>query len=279
MHERSLYSTVDRATSAGLQAVEKIVKENNISGYYGPLIELFNCPDSLTTAVEVTAGNSLFFVVVDTDDTASRIIEIMNAKRAGRVTFMPLNRLHPSENDLPRQTDDYLPLINLLKDHFLPMYKPAMLQVFGRTLLCRSLDVAASFARTQNLDCVTEQGDKINKKGALTGGFYDVRESRCQKRKQISILKEKLLNLQKASITTKEKLENASERVKTILEQQQQSENELQQCQTKIEELTFEIRTLAKDIIHYGSLIEQRVIKYAKIIKKPNSLTFYFLFK
>ena len=259
MQERSLYSTLDRATFNGLQAVEKIVKENNITGYYGPLIELFNCPDSLTTAVEVTAGNSLFFVVVDTDDTASRIIDIMNSNKAGRVTFMPLNRLNPPNTDLPRRTDDYFPLISVLEEHFSPIYMPAMKQIFGRTLLCRNLDIAASFARTQNLDCVTEQGDKINKKGALTGGYYDVRESRCQKHKQISVLKKKLQTLQTTSIKAKNDLESSNDKVREILEQLQIAESELQQSQRSIEEINFEIRTIARDTRNHASSIEQRV--------------------
>ena len=30
--------------------------------------------------------------------------------------------------------------------------------VFGKTLICRSMEVAAQFSRTQNLDCVTLEG-------------------------------------------------------------------------------------------------------------------------
>lgn len=158
MQERGLYSTIDRATYQGLQSINKIVEDNKIEGYYGPLIQLFKCAESVQTAVEVTAGSSLFYVVVNTEETASKIITIMNKQRSGRVTFIPLNRVSArasSRSDLPK-TNDYFPLIDVLT--FAPMFEPAMYQVFGRTLLCINLEVATSFARTQNLDCVTKQG-------------------------------------------------------------------------------------------------------------------------
>ena len=33
--------------------------------------------------------------------------------------------------------------------------------VFGKTLICRSMEVAAQFSRTQNLDCVTLEGNRL----------------------------------------------------------------------------------------------------------------------
>ena len=48
------------------------------------------------------AACSLFNIVVDTDETASRILSIMNKKKVGgRVTFMPLNKLHVEEVKYP----------------------------------------------------------------------------------------------------------------------------------------------------------------------------------
>jgi chromosome segregation ATPase len=61
---------------------------------HGPVIDLFECSDKLYTAVEVTAGNQLFNVVVDTDATASRLYALLSQHKAGRVTCLPINRLN-----------------------------------------------------------------------------------------------------------------------------------------------------------------------------------------
>ncbi len=95
---------MDKATVQGLLAVEKIAAqlglEDNVKG---PVYQLFSVDDKYKTAVEVTAGASLFHVVVDNDETASRLLEVMNREKSGRVTFMPLNRLHPKETDFQRR--------------------------------------------------------------------------------------------------------------------------------------------------------------------------------
>jgi len=41
---------------------------------------------------------------------------------------------------------------------FNPMFQPAIMQVFGRTLICRDMDRASHFAKNANLDCITLEG-------------------------------------------------------------------------------------------------------------------------
>ena len=41
----------------------------------------------------MAGGNSIFNVIVDTDDTAARLMDLLERKKLGRVTFMPLNTL------------------------------------------------------------------------------------------------------------------------------------------------------------------------------------------
>jgi structural maintenance of chromosome 3 (chondroitin sulfate proteoglycan 6) len=101
-------------TSSGIQAIKRLVQRHNIRGVYGPLYELFEVSDQYKTAVEVVAGGSLFHVVVDTDETASTLLEYLNRDRAGRVTFMPLNRLKPRETTYP-QSGDVVPMIKKLR--------------------------------------------------------------------------------------------------------------------------------------------------------------------
>ena len=70
---------------------------------------------------------SLFHIVVDTDETAQRVLEVMNREKSGRITFMPLNRLRPKAITYPSGSNETIPLIKKLK--FNPIYKAAMEQV------------------------------------------------------------------------------------------------------------------------------------------------------
>ena len=38
-------------------------------------------------------------------------------------------------------------------------FKIVMMHVFSKTLICRSMEVATQIARTQNLDCITLDGE------------------------------------------------------------------------------------------------------------------------
>ena len=38
----------------------------------------------------------------------------------------------------------------------------AMLTVFGKTLMCRDIDVASQYSKSANLDCVTMEGRQLN---------------------------------------------------------------------------------------------------------------------
>lgn len=130
--QRELLTCMDRATSQGLQSIPRIAQQLGIEGrVYGPLFELFECEEVYRTAVEVIGGASLFHVVVEDDETASRLLEVMNREKSGRVTFMPLNRLSPPHIDYPEIVEDgelqALPLVHQLKSD--PRFIPALQQV------------------------------------------------------------------------------------------------------------------------------------------------------
>lgn len=41
---------------------------------------------------------------------------------------------------------------------FNPIFKPAIMQVFGKTLICRDMDKASQFSRSADMDCITLEG-------------------------------------------------------------------------------------------------------------------------
>ena len=120
---------------------------------------------------------SLFHVVVDTDDTASKVLDVMIKEKTGRVTFMPLNRLKPKIPVLPN-SHDVEPLIAKLR--FDAKHEKAFHQVFGKTCVCRELTMAAAYVKSHGINTITLDGDKVDRKGALTGGYHDFRRSRIE---------------------------------------------------------------------------------------------------
>ena len=89
---------------------------------------------------QVSAGNQLFHVVVDNDNVATRITALLTEQRAGRVTFIPLNRINPQPVRYPDFGDDALPLVN--KINCAEQHKKAVAQVRPCPLLCRVICTA-----------------------------------------------------------------------------------------------------------------------------------------
>jgi len=131
---------------------------------------------------------SLFHVVVDTDETASKVLDVMLREKTGRVTFMPLNRLKPKNPPAP-DSEDAEPLINKMR--YDPKYEKAFQQVFGKTCVCKDLTVAAAYVKSHGINTITLDGDKVDRKGALTGGYHDVRRSRIEGIKSVKLWRSK----------------------------------------------------------------------------------------
>ena len=167
--DQTLRSMAGKPILNGRDSVKKVLEifqqrggqfKNIADSYYGLVIENFECEQSIYTAVEVTAGNRLFHHIVASDRVGTHILKEMNkSKLPGEVTFMPLNRLHVRNIDYPN-TKDAIAMVSKLE--YEEKYDTALRYIFGRTLICRNLEVATQLARTTGLDCVTLDGDQVS---------------------------------------------------------------------------------------------------------------------
>ncbi|CAH1760660.1 24778_t:CDS:10 [Entrophospora sp. SA101] len=246
-NERSLASSMDKKTNNGLNAVKRIAEQYQIKGVHGPLYELFDCNDSeYWTAVEVTAGQSLFHVVVDNDEIATKILDYLNREQNGRVTFVPLNRLKSRNFEYPN-TNEILPMIDILK--YNEKYAKSIEQVFGRTIICDSLDIASSISRSHDLNGITLD--------ALAGGYHDVRRRRLAASANLKKWRIEYLELDKRSKTVKKEISNIlfknpyhlhlDEQINQILRDMQFIEAKQKQALDSRDPLLFEINSKTKE--------------------------------
>ena len=236
--EKSLDHATPGDIRRGLNSVRRICREFEIHGVFGPIFELLDCDEKFFTAVEVTAGNSLFHVVVETDEVSTQIIRHLNALKGGRVTFIPLNRVKAPHVAYP-QSSDVIPLLKKLK--FSPNYTPAFAQVFARTVICRDLDVATRVARTDGLDCITLEGDQVSKKGGMTGGFYDYRRSKL---KFMNIIRQnsKSINMKEDELEkVRFKLQEIDQKITELVTEQQKIDAKQAHDRSELEQLKQDI--------------------------------------
>lgn len=109
---------------------------------------------------------------------ATECIKYMHDNKIdARLTFLPLNRLRQTPYPLP-SGEEVLHLHTKIKcDERL---KPAVYHIFGRTLLCKTIEVANAYASQHEVDTITLDGDKVARKGAMTGGYLPDKGSKLE---------------------------------------------------------------------------------------------------
>ncbi|KAF8989039.1 P-loop containing nucleoside triphosphate hydrolase protein [Cyathus striatus] len=226
-YERALASMMDKDTGQGLRLYK-------LDGVYGPLYRLFEVVDPKFNIAFIPR-------VVDTDETASKVLDVMLKEKTGRVTFMPLNRLKPKNPPAPN-AQDAEPLIDKLR--FDPMFEKAFQQVFGKTCVCRDLTIAAAYVKSHGINTITLDGDKVDRKGALTGGYHDIRRSRIDGIKNVT--------------TWRLKYEGESKRLKEVKASVVKLEQEITQLMGRITVLNGQqnqIRDSRERLIDQGAML------------------------
>ena len=141
-----------------------------LSGIRGLVAQLGRVDSKYQLALEIAAGARLGNLVVDDDAIAAAAIEILKKQRAGRATFLPLNKIRAPQ--IPDATK--LKTLNGCLGYAIDMidcddqYWDVFAYVFGSTVVFESIDRAR-----QNIGkfrMVTLDGELVESSGALTGG-------------------------------------------------------------------------------------------------------------
>ncbi len=197
----------------------KLLLEAGLDGIHGPVAQLGEVEDSYRLALEVAAGSRLGHLVVDNEEIAAKAIEILKAKKAGRLTFLPLNRINPSnalknqalarfqsEKEISNYSSPIGKAIELIK--FEPIYNNVFSYVFGDTLVFKDLRSARKFIGKNR--AVTLEGELLEKTGAMTGGSFSKRSnllgfSRATDQDEAEPLRRRLIEIGEALISSHNK--------------------------------------------------------------------------
>ncbi|KAK5990176.1 Chromosome segregation protein sudA [Cladobotryum mycophilum] len=243
--ERELSHAVDGATARGLATIRRLKQEHDIPGAYGTLADLLEVSDAYRLPVEQIAGASLFHYVVDNADTATYLADTMYRQHGGRVTFMPLAQLRPRKVNFP-MSNDAVPLLS--KITFDPKYEKAFQQVFGKTVVCPNLAVAAQYARSHGVDGITAEGDTTNKRGAMTGGYIDPRKSRLEAVHSANRWREEYDQLIEQSRTIRRQIDHKDQEITGAMSEVQKLEQRMRQAEDGFEPLKHELRNKSAHI-------------------------------
>src|SRR5919202_727028 len=148
----------------------KIVAQSGIGGVCGLVAQLGRVEPRYQLALEIAAGARMGNMVVEDDSVAAAAIELLKQKRAGRMTFLPLNKIRGgrfSVNENLRRAAGFVEVaVNLIDCD--SRYQEIFAYVFGSTVVFSNLSDARRYLGQYRI--VTLDGEILESSGAMTGG-------------------------------------------------------------------------------------------------------------
>lgn len=162
-----LETTREVAGESGYGRAVEAILAANIPGVHGTIGQLGRVDDKYATALEITIGGRMGHIVVDDDEVAQRCVEHLKETRAGRATFVPLNKIQTQPPGLLPVRPGVVEFAYNLID-FSPKFTKAFQYACGQTIVVEDLDTARKLMNTARL--VTIQGELLEKFGTISGG-------------------------------------------------------------------------------------------------------------
>ncbi len=189
------------------------IMNSKIRGVHAPLAKLGNVDEEFETALEIAMGGRMASIVVDDEDVASVCIDTLQSAKAGRATFLPLNKIKRAPGNLnPPNINgviDYA--VNLID--FNDQYYDAFYHALGETLIVEDRMTAQKLIGKYRM--VVLDGSLYEKSAAITGG------SISQNRMKFSSSENKELD------NCKKKLRDFQDQADSLMQKKNELENKL----------------------------------------------------
>ncbi|BBD62654.1 chromosome segregation protein [Nostoc sp. HK-01] len=251
----------------GTQA-SKVIIQSGMPGVCGLVVHLGRVEPRYQLALEIAAGARLGHIVVDDDGIASAGIELLKQKRAGRATFLPLNKIQA-----PRITQDAtLRLANGFVSYAVNLvecdrrYKDVFNYVFGNTVVFASLEQARKNLGLYRI--VTLDGELLETSGAMTGGSVNQRSSlrfgtgEAAESDEAIALKSRLTDIERILDRCIDAIASLSSKTKQLSQELTEARQARREQQLQLEQLQKDIKALTAQLEATRSQLAQNTEKF-----------------
>ncbi|MFN6219428.1 MAG: chromosome segregation protein SMC, partial [Aphanizomenon sp.] len=251
----------------GTQA-SKVILQSEMPGLCGLVVQLAKVDSQYQLALEMAAGGRLGHIVVEDDSVASAGIELLKQKRAGRATFLPLNKIK-----VPKFTQDAtLPLADGFVNYAVNLvecdrrYRDVFAYVFGATVVFATLAQARKNMGLYRI--VTLQGELLETSGAMTGGSGSQRLSlrfdkgETGESQEVANLKSRLIDIDRILERCGEAISTLAIRTKTLSLELTEARQGRREQQLYLEQLQKEIKSLTTQLEHNRTQLSQNTAKF-----------------
>ncbi len=243
----------------------KLILKSGLSGVCGLVAQLGRVDPQYQLALEICAGARLGHIVVEDDIVASAGIELLKQKRAGRATFLPLNKIRApriSQSDKLRYANGFIDYaVNLIECDRL--YDDVFAYVFGNTVVFSTLNQARNYLGQFRI--VTLSGELLETSGAMTGGSVSQRstlkfgtaDGTDTENSDTKSLRVRLEEIERVLGRCTEAIANLSQRTKELSQELTEARQGKREQKLRLEQLQKEVKNLASRLSEARSQLTQ----------------------
>jgi chromosome segregation protein len=270
---RARVRTLDASLQAGegaspaVRALLQAVQRGELQGEYLPVGAAITVPEAYQAAIGAALGGAVNDILTPTEAEARAAVEWLKARRAGRLTFLPLDLMRPSapaRDAIPRDAG----IVGVAADlvEYDPRYAPAIHYLLGRVLVVETLETAthlvrrlrqgrsaSAFTRIAALD-----GALVQLSGAITGGAH------ANERGNLITLKAELERARAELQQAEGQLQHAETALEAHRAQHAERQHALESLRRQLREATHartrlenELQQKRREIQHYESLLQR----------------------
>ncbi|MBD6617307.1 chromosome segregation protein SMC [Komarekiella sp. 'clone 1'] len=252
----------------GTQA-SKVILQSGMPGLCGLVVQLGRVEPRYQLALEIAAGGRLGHIVVEDDGIAAAGIELLKQKRAGRATFLPLNKIHAqkfTQDATLRFANGFVNYaVNLIDCD--RRYKDVFSYVFGNTVVFASLEAARKNLGLYRI--VTLDGELLETSGAMTGGSNTQRSSlrfgnaEAAESDEAIALRNRLVDIERILERCTEAIATLSAKTKRLAQEVTEARQARREQQLQLEQLQKDIKNLTAQLAGTRSQLAQNSEKFA----------------
>lgn len=254
----------------------KIILNSDLPGVCGLVAQLGQVETVYQLALEICAGGRLGFIVVEDDSIAAAGIKLLKEKKAGRATFLPLNKIKaPRLHQLGgiQYAQGYIDLaVNLITCE--DKYRPIFAYVFGNTMVFSDLESARNFIGQERI--VTLDGELLEASGAMTGGSITKRNALHfgnainTDSAEVDMLYKRIQEIEDIVIQFNLKITEKRQQIKTLSEELSQARQNRQKKQLDFEQWQKENSRLETE---KEKIITDNGQNYQQLVESTQELT------
>ncbi len=143
-----------------LKKLRSLIREKNIQGYKGLLIDFLDFDPKISSIVDLAAKSKLFSIIVEDLDTAKELLSMNAQIKGGVINIYPLQIIDQLKSDKQRtypNLQEVRPLTKFvtLKPNSDPRLAKLVQNTFSKVVMVTNYPLAMQVAKEHNLTCIT----------------------------------------------------------------------------------------------------------------------------